>query len=263
MWRNLESKTSIRRVLLATSCISLAFSVSQGALEFVSPDESFHVHTKDYDLFGHGGMMFWFISSIIFASVSFVNLKRTNPFQIELFLLGLRRRDFVTLVQIEGEVGVTDQSVVLLLRRYPVRFERIAIGRQRIVALPRHRMRIVHRRRYHFALLRPPDAIRLLHFPLRLFQVFDEIIMKNYSFIHSWTFIHLVWHSRFFSFPTNLKWTIVERKRASLYRTSTRFLRWKPIRTTSTRYFGDCVNWLIPKSYNFRSIFDPGQWFLR
>ena len=134
--------------------------------------------------------MFWFISSIIFASVSFVNLKRTNPFQIELFLLGLRRRDFVTLVQIEGEVGVTDQSVVLLLRRYPVRFERIAIGRQRIVALPRHRMRIVHRRRYHFALLRPPDAIRLLHFPLRLFQVFDEIIMKNYSFIHSFMDVH-------------------------------------------------------------------------
>lgn len=66
---HLESKTSIRRVLLATSCISLAFSVSQGALEFVSPDESFHVHTKDYDLFGHGGMMFWFVSSIVFASV--------------------------------------------------------------------------------------------------------------------------------------------------------------------------------------------------
>lgn len=55
---------------MATSCISLAFSVSQGALEFVSPDESFHVHTKDYDLFGHGGMMFWFVSSIVFASVS-------------------------------------------------------------------------------------------------------------------------------------------------------------------------------------------------
>ncbi len=58
---------------MATSCISLAFSVSQGALEFVSPDESFHVHTKDYDLFGHGGMMFWFVSSIVFASVIFIN----------------------------------------------------------------------------------------------------------------------------------------------------------------------------------------------
>jgi len=66
---HLDSKTSIRRVLLATSCISLAFSISQGALEFVSPDESFHVITKAYDLFGHGGMMFWFISSIVFAVI--------------------------------------------------------------------------------------------------------------------------------------------------------------------------------------------------
>ena len=66
---HLDSKTSIRRVLLATSCLSLAFSISQGALEFVSPDESFHVIAKDYDLFGHGGMMFWFISSIVFTLV--------------------------------------------------------------------------------------------------------------------------------------------------------------------------------------------------
>jgi len=57
-------------VLLATSIISLLFSISQGALEFVSPDESFHVIVKDYDLFGHGGMMFWFISSMVFTLVS-------------------------------------------------------------------------------------------------------------------------------------------------------------------------------------------------
>ena len=43
---HLDSKTSIRRVLIATSCLSLAFSISQGALEFVSPDESFHVIAK-------------------------------------------------------------------------------------------------------------------------------------------------------------------------------------------------------------------------
>ncbi len=73
---HLDSKTSIRRVLLATSCISLAFSISQGALEFVSPDESFHVSIKDYDLFGHGGMMFWFVSSIVFAVVSTYNRKK-------------------------------------------------------------------------------------------------------------------------------------------------------------------------------------------
>lgn len=68
---HLDSKTSIRRVLLATSIISLVFSISQGALEFVSPDESFHVIVKDYDLFGHGGMMFWFVSSMVFTLVSF------------------------------------------------------------------------------------------------------------------------------------------------------------------------------------------------
>lgn len=67
---HLDSKTSIRHVLLATSCISLVFSISQGALEFVSPDESFHVIGKDYELFGHGGMVFWFISSIVFTAVS-------------------------------------------------------------------------------------------------------------------------------------------------------------------------------------------------
>jgi len=66
---HLDSKTSIRRVLLATSIISLVFSISQGALEFVSPDESFHVIVKDYDLFGHGGMMFWFISSMVFTLI--------------------------------------------------------------------------------------------------------------------------------------------------------------------------------------------------
>ena len=70
---HLDSKTSIRRVLLATSIISLVFSISQGALEFVSPDESFHVLEKDYDLFGHGGMMFWFVSSIVFTLVIIIS----------------------------------------------------------------------------------------------------------------------------------------------------------------------------------------------
>lgn len=39
----------------------------------VSPDESFHVESKDYDLFGHGGMLFWFISSVIFTLVSLLS----------------------------------------------------------------------------------------------------------------------------------------------------------------------------------------------
>lgn len=66
---HLDSKTSIRRVLLATSFISLGFSITQGVIEFVSPDETFYISSKDYKLFGHGGMMFWFISSLVFALV--------------------------------------------------------------------------------------------------------------------------------------------------------------------------------------------------
>lgn len=66
---HLDSQSSIRYVLLATSFISLAFTVTQGVLEIVSPDEIFHVYSKDYDLFGHGGMLFWFVSSVVFTMV--------------------------------------------------------------------------------------------------------------------------------------------------------------------------------------------------
>lgn len=64
---HLDSNTSIRRVLLCTSFISLTYSVSQGALEIVAPDENFYVPRKDYKIFGHGGMLFWFTSSVVFA----------------------------------------------------------------------------------------------------------------------------------------------------------------------------------------------------
>ncbi|XP_066996286.2 transmembrane protein adipocyte-associated 1 homolog isoform X2 [Anabrus simplex] len=64
---HLDSRSSIHHVLLATSLISLGFTITQGVLEMVSPDESFHIASKDYDLFGHGGMLFWFISSVIFT----------------------------------------------------------------------------------------------------------------------------------------------------------------------------------------------------
>lgn len=67
---HLDSRSSIRHVLLVTSLISLGFSISQAVLEMMSPDEHFHVDSKDYNLFGHGGMLFWFASSIVFAFVS-------------------------------------------------------------------------------------------------------------------------------------------------------------------------------------------------
>uniref|UniRef100_A0A1B6MMG5 Transmembrane protein adipocyte-associated 1 homolog n=1 Tax=Graphocephala atropunctata TaxID=36148 RepID=A0A1B6MMG5_9HEMI len=71
---HLDSRSSIRYVLLATSLLSLAFSTSQGALEVFAPDESFRIHSKDFNLFGHGGMLFWFTSSIVFSMIYIVIL---------------------------------------------------------------------------------------------------------------------------------------------------------------------------------------------
>lgn len=71
---HLDSRSSIRHVLLATSFISLAFSTSQGALEVFAPDESFRIHSKDFNLFGHGGMLFWFSSSVVFSVVYLIIL---------------------------------------------------------------------------------------------------------------------------------------------------------------------------------------------
>lgn len=70
---HLDSRSSIRYVLLATSLISLAFTITQGVLEIVSPDEIFHVYSKGFDLFGHGGMLFWFVSSVVFTAVRKLN----------------------------------------------------------------------------------------------------------------------------------------------------------------------------------------------
>ncbi|CAL4179913.1 unnamed protein product, partial [Meganyctiphanes norvegica] len=66
---HLDNRTSIRRVLGVTSMIALPYSVVQGILELVKPDPNFHVESKDYDLFGHGGSLFWLISSVFFTLV--------------------------------------------------------------------------------------------------------------------------------------------------------------------------------------------------
>ncbi|KAL5014670.1 hypothetical protein ScPMuIL_008940 [Solemya velum] len=74
---HLDSHTSIRRVLFVTSFIALAYSSTQGILEFLYPDPSFHVAgrpsvndtAQDYDIFGHGGMIFWLTSSLFFCIV--------------------------------------------------------------------------------------------------------------------------------------------------------------------------------------------------
>ncbi|XP_028981790.1 transmembrane protein adipocyte-associated 1 homolog isoform X2 [Diachasma alloeum] len=66
---HLDSRSSIQRVLLATSFISLAFTITQGTLELVLPDDTFHIPSRDFYVFGHGGMMFWFCSSLVFTLI--------------------------------------------------------------------------------------------------------------------------------------------------------------------------------------------------
>ncbi|XP_072743109.1 uncharacterized protein [Anoplolepis gracilipes] len=66
---HLDSRSSIRRVLLATSFIALAFTITQGTLELVLPDDTFHIPSRDFYVFGHGGMMFWFCSSLVFTTI--------------------------------------------------------------------------------------------------------------------------------------------------------------------------------------------------
>ncbi|XP_064633155.1 transmembrane protein adipocyte-associated 1 homolog [Lineus longissimus] len=64
---HLDSQTSIRWVLLVTSFIALAYSVTQGTLEFVHKDTIYNNLNTEFDLFGHGGMLFWFATSVFFS----------------------------------------------------------------------------------------------------------------------------------------------------------------------------------------------------
>ncbi|XP_076171710.1 uncharacterized protein LOC143148846 [Ptiloglossa arizonensis] len=66
---HLDSRSSIRRVLFVTSLIALTFTVTQGTLELILPDDTFHIPSRDFYVFGHGGMMFWFCSSIVFTMI--------------------------------------------------------------------------------------------------------------------------------------------------------------------------------------------------
>jgi len=65
---HLDSKASIRRVVLVASTASFLFSAIQMGLEFGQPDTAFKIN-NDQQLFGHGGRVFWSISSGLFALV--------------------------------------------------------------------------------------------------------------------------------------------------------------------------------------------------
>lgn len=65
---HLDSKASIRRVVLISSSASFLFSAVQMGLEFGHPDNAFKI-TDEQWLFGHGGRVFWSLSSALFALV--------------------------------------------------------------------------------------------------------------------------------------------------------------------------------------------------
>lgn len=78
---HLDSRTSIRRVLVCTSFFALGYSITQGTLELktthlgfngttLRPDNS----TENYDLFAHGGMIFLCTSSALFCLIYIILL---------------------------------------------------------------------------------------------------------------------------------------------------------------------------------------------
>lgn len=60
---HLDSNSSVINILLITSIISLTYSITQGVLELKFPDKHY---INPYDIYSHGGMLFWSISSFIF-----------------------------------------------------------------------------------------------------------------------------------------------------------------------------------------------------
>ncbi|KAM9523693.1 transmembrane protein adipocyte-associated 1 homolog isoform 1-T1 [Salvelinus alpinus] len=64
---HLESQSSIKRVLAITAVLALGYSITQGTLEIVYPDE--HLSAEDFNIYGHGGRQFWLASSCCFFLV--------------------------------------------------------------------------------------------------------------------------------------------------------------------------------------------------
>jgi len=73
MFGHLDTRRSIQRVLAVTFAISLAYSLTQGVLEFVMPNEQFHNISMDtgrsFSLYGHGGIIFFLASSTVLCLV--------------------------------------------------------------------------------------------------------------------------------------------------------------------------------------------------
>ncbi|EDO39501.1 predicted protein [Nematostella vectensis] len=67
---NLDSRSSVRRVLLFTSASAVLFTSAQAVLEFTQ-DGIHSPYGGTYNLFQHGGMIFWFASSMLFFVMYF------------------------------------------------------------------------------------------------------------------------------------------------------------------------------------------------
>ncbi|XP_006823482.1 transmembrane protein adipocyte-associated 1 homolog [Saccoglossus kowalevskii] len=66
---HLDSKSSIKRVLIVTTFVAFTYSVTQGVLELVYPDHRLQAANKNFGVYAHGGMLFWFVSSTFFFLV--------------------------------------------------------------------------------------------------------------------------------------------------------------------------------------------------
>ncbi|XP_071960837.1 transmembrane protein adipocyte-associated 1 homolog [Antedon mediterranea] len=84
---HLDSTASIKKALLVTTCISLAYSTVQGVLEIKYPDSHFDNPNAVFDVFSHGGTIFFFTSSLIFFLI----------YSVVLILPLTRLRDFIKL----------------------------------------------------------------------------------------------------------------------------------------------------------------------
>ncbi|KAK4328151.1 hypothetical protein Pmani_001426 [Petrolisthes manimaculis] len=117
---HLDNRTSIRRVLVVTSMIALPYAIVQGSLEVLTPDKDFYVPSKDYDLFGHGGSLFWMVSSLVFTLVyAFILILRLDCLRKRfLFLLWMpMKRAFYIYLGFLGTLNLL-QSIGSALYHY-------------------------------------------------------------------------------------------------------------------------------------------------
>lgn len=66
---HLDSQSSIRRVLLVTTLLALAYSITQGVLEITTPHDMYEVKDNSWSVYGHGGPLFSFITSVVFCCI--------------------------------------------------------------------------------------------------------------------------------------------------------------------------------------------------